>query len=275
MIAEHQHLVQKGVRLVELRLDHINGTVNLKRLVADRPGPVIVTCRRKEDGGQWDGSEDDRVTLLRSAIAEGVEYVDLEEDIADSIPRFGDTKRIVSFHDFSGTPADLKHLHASMAAKDADVVKLATMARCTHDNVRMLSLIAESTVPTVGLCMGDIGTPTRILSTKFGAPFTFASFTESKTIAPGQLSYRQMSSIYGQEKIGPNTQVFGVIADPVGHSLSPHIHNASYQSLGLDCVYLPLRVPVDDLAQFIADCGAMGLEGLSVTIPHKETVLEH
>ena len=52
MIAEHRHLAEQGIRLVELRLDYIQGTVQLQRLLKDRPCPVIVTCRRAADGGR-------------------------------------------------------------------------------------------------------------------------------------------------------------------------------------------------------------------------------
>ena len=91
MIAEHKHLAEQGAKLVELRVDYIMRAVNLKRLVTDRPCPVIITCRREQDGGKWEKTEEERLMLLRSAIAEGVDYVDLEEDIAGSIPRFGKT----------------------------------------------------------------------------------------------------------------------------------------------------------------------------------------
>ena len=82
VIAEHKHLVEQGAQLVELRLDYINGQINLKRVLTDRPSPVIVTIRRQQDGGKYNGGEEARLMLLRTAIAEGVEYVDLEEDIA-------------------------------------------------------------------------------------------------------------------------------------------------------------------------------------------------
>src|SRR6266576_3428071 len=87
VIAEHRHLVQQGARLVELRLDYINGEVNLRRLLVDRPCAVVVTCRRERDGGKFERNEETRQMLLRTAIAEGVEYVDLEEDVAGTIPR--------------------------------------------------------------------------------------------------------------------------------------------------------------------------------------------
>ena len=82
VIAEHRHLADQGARLAELRLDYLNGDVNIRRLIVDRPSPVIITCRRQAEGGKYTGEEDHRLVLLRTAIAEGVEYVDLEEDIA-------------------------------------------------------------------------------------------------------------------------------------------------------------------------------------------------
>jgi 3-dehydroquinate dehydratase/shikimate dehydrogenase len=163
MIAEHKHLVEQGAKLVELRLDYINGEVNIRRLIAERPCPVMVTCRRERDGGKWARPEAQRLMLLRTAIAEGVEYVDLEEDVAGQVPRYGKTKRLVSFHDFRKTPDDLESIHQRLAGLDADVVKIATMANHPHDNVRMLRLLRQAKVPTVAFCMGDIGTPTRVL----------------------------------------------------------------------------------------------------------------
>ena len=58
MKAEHKHLAEQGVKLVELRLDYINGEVSLRRLIADRPCPVVVSCRRNCDGGKYAGTED-------------------------------------------------------------------------------------------------------------------------------------------------------------------------------------------------------------------------
>ena len=64
MIAEHQHLVEQGAELVELRLDYIGRAVNLTKLMMNRPGPVVVTVRRREDGGRWMKSEQERLMLL-------------------------------------------------------------------------------------------------------------------------------------------------------------------------------------------------------------------
>ena len=275
VIAEHRHLADNGVGLVELRLDFIQGNVQVRRLLADRPCPAVVTCRRPADGGHWSRSEEERRLVLRTAIVEGADYVDLEDDIAGAVPRYGRTKRIVSHHDFTGTPADLDSLQRQMAALDADVVKIATMAICPEDNLRMLEMVRGAEIPTVGICMGEIGMPTRVLCGRFGSPFTYATFHEDRLLAPGQIGWRQMRDVYRYDSITPATKVYGVIADPVAHSYSPVVHNAALAEAGIDAVYLPFRVPAENLDEFLFEAHRWPLSGLSVTIPHKEAVLRH
>ncbi len=272
MLLEHRDLVSRGAKLVELRLDYLSSRVNLPRLLAERPSPVVVTCRREQDGGKFTGTEEQRLMVLREAIVAGADYVDLEEDIAGQVRRYGKTKRVISYHNFRNTPDDLQEIAGRLAALDADIVKIATMANRPHDNVRMLEMVSASKLPTVGMCMGDIGTPSRILCARAGAPFTYATFHHERALAPGQLSFQQMQDTYRYESIGEKTAVYGVIADPVAHSLSPQIHNAAFGERGVDAVYVPFRVPADDLKQFFEDVPKLGIRGLSVTIPHKEAI---
>jgi 3-dehydroquinate dehydratase/shikimate dehydrogenase len=274
MIAEHRHMVELGAKLVELRLDYIAGPINIRRLIADRPCPVIISCRRPADGGKWQGSEEQRMLLLRTAISQGIEYVDLEDDVAASVPRFGKTKRIVSFHDFRKTPDDLDAIHRRLAQCDPDIVKISTMVNHPGDNVRILDVVRKAKVPTVGMGMGDIGVPTRILAGKFGSPITYATFSQDRALAPGQLGFEQMLQVFRYDQINAETEVYGVVADPIGHSLSPLIHNAAFAHLGMNKVYVPFRVPREDLGRFIDDAGALDIRGLSVTIPHKEEVVK-
>jgi 3-dehydroquinate dehydratase/shikimate dehydrogenase len=275
MIAEHKHLAEQGSQLVELRVDWIVRPVNLKRLLTDRPCPVVFTCRREADGGKWAKSEAERQILLRSAIVEGVDYVDLEDDVAASIPRYGKTKRIVSYHNFRETPENLKEIHQRLASLDADIVKLATMAHSQYDNLRMMRLVKESTIPTIGLCMGEVGMPTRVLCLKFGSPFSFATFHADRALAPGQLAFKDMRDLYRAHQINADTEVYGVMADPVAHSLSPRVHNAGFARMNLNKVYVPFRVSREELPSFLANCRELGVKGLSVTIPHKEEVLRY
>jgi 3-dehydroquinate dehydratase/shikimate dehydrogenase len=275
VIAEQKHLSDHGIKLVELRLDYIQGPVQVKRLLKDRPCPSIITCRRSTDGGRWSQGEDARLLVLRTAIVEGADYVDLEDDIATKVPRYGKTKRIVSHHDFHKTPSDLASLHRRLADMDADVVKIATMANHPTDNLRMLELVHSSKVPTVGVCMGEIGTPTRILGGRHGAPFTYATFHDDRVLAPGQIGWRRMQEVYRYDELSMQTKIFGVVADPVAHSLSPVVHNAALKAACIDGVYLPFRVPAEQIDDFLEAAGRWPLAGLSVTIPHKERVLGH
>lgn len=271
--AEHQALAQRGAQLVELRLDWLQRAPDLGRLLQGRPTPTIITCRRPVDGGRWAGGEEQRQMLLRSAIVAGVEYVDLEADIAQKIRRYGKTKRIVSHHDFVQTPDDLEEIYARLAELDPDVIKLVTMANAPADCVRLLRLVRGAKIPTVAFCMGEFGVPSRLLCGKYGAPFTYATFSRDREIAPGQLSFDEMRGLYYYDQIGPQTQVFGVLGDPVGHSLSPLLHNAAMRHVGFDGVYLPLRVPPDRFEATLNEFEWLDVRGYSVTIPHKEAAL--
>ncbi len=273
MIAEYQFLAEQGADLVEMRLDFIGRHIDLRRLLEKRHCPVVVTCRRREDGGRWEKTEQERLMLLRSAIASGVDFVDLEDDIAASVPRYGSTKRIVSLHNFEGTPDDLESIHARLAALDADVVKIATMANSFADCIRMLRLVESSQIPTIGLCMGDIGVLTRILALRYGAPFTYTTLSSERKIAPGQITFETMRDVYRPAAIDAETRLFGVVADPVAHSLSPQLHNANFAHHQLNCRYLPFRIVPDELPLFLEWCKQSRVEGLSVTIPHKEAML--
>jgi 3-dehydroquinate dehydratase / shikimate dehydrogenase len=273
MLAEYHHLAEDGVKLVELRVDYIRSRIDLRRLLADRPCPCIVTCRREADGGQWTDTEQARLLLLRTAVVEGADYVDLEDDIAGGIPRYGKTKRIISYHNFRETPLDLEEIHQRLASKDADIVKIATMTHRPGDNLRMLRLIQQAKIPTVGLCMGEIGMPTRILCGKFGAPFSYATFHSERKMAPGQIGYKQMREIYHYDDINADTEVYGITADPVAHSMHPVVHNAAFHARKMNKVYVPFRVPRDDLRSFMDDCRGLEIKGLSVSIPHKDDVV--
>lgn len=274
-IAEHQSLAEQGVELVELRLDYIGRSIDLTRLLKDRPTAAVVTCRRKDDGGRWERTEDERLMILRSAIAMGVEYVDLEEDIARKIPRYGKTKRIVSLHDFDGTPDNLEELPERLAKLDADIVKIAVASSQFADVVRMIRLLENTRIPMIGISMGEIGSITRILYKRFGCPFTYCAPSSERKVAPGMLTFQQMRELYRVDSIDRDTKVFGVVADPVAHSYSPLIHNAAFAHQGLNARYIPFRIPAEDLGIFIQWCKQFGIGGLSVTIPHKETVLQY
>jgi 3-dehydroquinate dehydratase/shikimate dehydrogenase len=270
MQIEIQEAAKRGATLIELRLDFLAKAPDFKRLLADKPCPLIATVRRPEDGGRWGGTEPERQTLLRQAIVAGFDWVDLETDVADSIRRFGKVKRIVSYHNLRETPPDLDKIYKRMCGQDADVLKVAVTAHEPSDNLRVLELLRKAPKPTVGLCMGDLGMPSRVLGARHGAPFTYGAFNKERGLAPGLPSFEELIKIYHYPQINADTAVYGVIGDPVAHSLSPLIHNKAFRKLGVNAVYLPFRVPRGELGGFLKGFDSLGVSGYSVTIPHKE-----
>lgn len=275
--AEWKAAAEAGAELVELRIDLLRSEPNVQRILAERPTPVVFTVRRGSDGGVWRGDEEKRQRLLREAILLGVDYVDLEFDIAGSIPRFGQTKRIVSTHIFKKTPTDAELLALVKASreKQGDVVKIAAMSQSLSDASRMLELIDKTSGdgPVLGISMGPLGLFTRILGRKYGAPFTFAGFNPDRTFAPGMPLFQDLRRDYEYDRIDSQTEVYAVIGDPIGHSLSPAIHNAAFRSLDLNKVYVPIQMPAGRLKESLQELAWLDIKGYSVTIPHKEAMV--
>jgi 3-dehydroquinate dehydratase/shikimate dehydrogenase len=278
MLAEAQEAARRGARFIELRLDLLKRPPDFKRLLRDKTCPYVATVRRPEDGGRWKGSEEARRTLLRQAIAAGFDWVDLEHDVIDAIPRFGKVHRIVSYHNTHELPDDLEEIYRRMCRQDADLVKIAVRAQQPIDNLLVLRLLENAPLPTVAFCMGDLGIPSRILGARFGAPFTYAAFNKERTLAPGMPSFEEIDKVYHYRDIDRNTQVFGVLGDPVAHSLSPLVHNTAFRQLRINSVYVPLRVPRGDMPEYLRALDHIPVRGYSVTIPHKEqaaTIAQH
>ena len=152
---------------------------------------------------------------------------------------------ILSAHDFDRTPEHPEAALAEMASQPCDVVKLACKANTVVDALRMLecaTILGREPAPRSQLAMGEAGLITRVLARKFGAFLTFASLETGKESAPGQVSIRDMRELYRWDAIREDTEVYGVIGCPVGHSMSPAMFNAAFTETDRNAVYLPLRV---------------------------------
>jgi 3-dehydroquinate dehydratase/shikimate dehydrogenase len=274
LLEEWKAAADAGAELVELRIDCLRRDVELSRLLANRYTPIVFTIRKSSDGGLWRGDEEKRRRLLREAIVAGVDYVDLEADTAPHIRRYGKTKRIISHHDFQHVPADLEDRAHRMAELDADVVKIAALARSVPQAARLLALPRDSKTPTIAIAMGEVGQFTRILGAKFGSPFTYSGFNPDRTFAPGMPLLADLRNDYAYDQINPDTEIYAVIGDPIGHSLSPAIHNAAFRHLGLNKVLVPLKIPPGEVPNALRALDFLRIRGISVTIPHKEDVVE-
>ena len=133
----------------------------------------------------------------------------------------------------------------------ADVYKLVGTARKPTDTGRMLAAAGLSPkMPLVTLAMGEIGFPTRVLRRPSAPSSPMPRPLHAQGTAAGQVNARQLRSLYRIEKFTRAAKIYGVVADPVRHSVSPQVHNRAFQSRRIDAVYVPLLVNPNQLRDF-------------------------
>jgi 3-dehydroquinate dehydratase/shikimate dehydrogenase len=109
----------------------------------------------------------------------------------------------------------------------------------------------------------------------FGGAYTYAAPLCASGTAAGQVNAESLRHLYRVEKLGKSTRIYGVIADPVRHSISPAVHNRAFQCRRVDAVYLPFLVPPAHLRDFFSLAAKLPLAGFSVTIPHKQKIIRY
>ncbi len=260
-----------GADLVELRVDFLEEEFFIGEILKNINGPALVTIRRKIDGGLWDKDEQSRIKILQQAQQFGAHAIDVESDCFQNFSKSGECLRVLSYHNFAQTPNDIDVLHKSFEAHRPEIVKVACFANHNSDSVRILDLYRNANLPLIAFCMGTIGFPSRVLAlTKKNSPWMYTNFSDNFVNAPGIPVFKDVRSIYDIKSLSHETKVFGVMGDPIGHSLSPAIHNASYKALGYPGVYLPFHISPSDFSSAIEAYEAIPVLGFSVTIPHKE-----
>ena len=271
--------------VMEFRLDYLDpAQVTLElmgRWVSMAGVPVIATLRRKPYGGLFIGSKVDQLEILSKIQGAGFAFLDIEiETLEVLLPtelgkiKRGPSRLIASYHNFKKTPLNLDPIFHRILAVEPDVVKIATLATSFSDNFRLIQIInlaKDRGVAIIPVAMGELGAYSRLVASSCGALLTYASSRKGKEAAPGQLTAQAMHYVYRLNAINPNTVFYGVIGYPIGHSLSPHIHNYAFEQAGLDCRYLPL--PTSNLEDFSPHLE--NFSGLSVTLPHKVSILKY
>ncbi len=271
--------------LIELRLDYLAQPLaaipRIRRLMEVRPDAILIaTCRRQAAGGQFRGSVASELEVLQKAAEAGCPALDISIETAEAIKESAWEKLraqaaiILSSHNFKNT-TKLEECFERMRAYTADFYKVVGTATCLHDNVVMARFLEKycSEYPMVGMCMGDQGILSRILAIRAGAAFTFGAAEAGKETAPGQPTFRVLRDFYRVEQIDSVTKFYGIAGNPVSHSMSPWVLNAAFRRENVNAVYVPLYArTLDDLLATTTD---LPLDGLSVTMPYKQSVVEH
>ena len=274
---------EAGADLVELRLDQYTGREEVMRIAKAVHAHTILTLRPTWEGGEADIPESERLNLLRDASFSGTSFVDVELKSLQADPSLREdigSQLIASSHDFKGRPDRLTNLFNDLNDAPGDIAKIVWLARSIRDNIEAFELLQHRQKPTIALCMGEAGLMSRVLAKKFGAFLTFASLRDESATAPGQVTIADMKRLYRWDALNAKTKVYGVVGSPIMHSMSPAIHNAAFEQVGHDGVYLPMLVQAgyESFKAFMEsflEFAPLDLSGLSVTIPHKENALRY
>ncbi len=256
------------VDAVEVRLD-LMSTVPPPTVLGTLPLPTVVTCRPVREGGHYTGPESERIALLREAGQAGVAAVDIEWDAAEALEGPLSALRIVSRHFFTHSPDNLFALWDDLAARGADVVKLATYAHTLLDALRVCELFRYATRPTIAIAMGEAGLLTRLIAPFFPTAFlTYGAQNDAEAVAPGQVSVRRMREHYHVHRIRPGIYLYGYLAPDANKSHVVAEINAHWYNEDVAAVLLPLQpTPEDELANVLARAWGLGFQGVWVAPP--------
>jgi 3-dehydroquinate dehydratase/shikimate dehydrogenase len=277
--------------LVELRLDCLSSDefarLPLEQLQNSYLPNLIITLRDPNQGGHCNLSYQERANFWRQRFQQkGRALFDIELDLVKDLVSEGavtDWSRVIcSHHDFDGVPENLDEIYTQIAQTPAGTIKIAVRPNDVTDCLVLFRLIDRACADgrqIIAIAMGDAGAATRILGPSRGGFLTYGASQEDHSTAPGQLTAEELRELYRVEKINHNSAIYGLVGFPAMHSVSPHMHNAAFEHLQLDGVYIPFEVK--DAVEFFKRMVhprsrelQWNLQGLSITAPHKLTVME-
>ncbi len=284
-MVEKAEALSRDNDFVELRLDYLRNPApampKLKAFTDYHPHVrLIATCRREAGGGKFRGSLASQLEILMKAAAAGCQLIDLEIESAsrckpEQLERLRDRAALIlSFHDFRGTKK-LEQTLDELKEFPADFYKVVSTATTLHDNVVMMKFLEKESDQhsLVGMCMGEQGIISRVLGVRAGSAFTFAAVSAEEKTAPGQITAQELRDTYRIDQVDTATKVYGVVGDPVAHSLSPTIMNVAFRRENVNAVYLALHAKT--LKDLLSCVREIPIHGLSVTMPYKQEIVAH
>jgi 3-dehydroquinate dehydratase/shikimate dehydrogenase len=283
------NVYRKYIDLAELRVDFLNKDerLHIRRFPEMAGIPCILTIRRKADGGNFAEGEANRAMLFARGLAfaqndpsKNFAYVDFEEDfyvpsLQDAALAFG-TRIIRSCHDINEYIPNIAAKIATMRVTGYEIAKISCTAKSMSDVTDMFREAQKLQDSEHILCaMGPFGIPTRILSSYLGSYLTYTSPKEVNIQMQnlGHIDPKTLDEVFSFHDIGVNTKLFGITGFPLEKTASPQLHNSGYRRHGMNAVYIPIRaVNIKNALEF-ADM--LGMKGLSITVPHKEEILQY
>ncbi len=279
----------EGATVVELRADLLPD-LDPAEAVARCPLPILFTLRSEVEGGRGPADPVLRERAFSRARDAGVALIDLEaERDLPVLARLGlDAQQVIlSWHDPSGTPADLENRVSRLLAHPSGLVKVVVTPGNLADLGRVLALSlrfnrSRRRRRLVAFGMGPLGLPSRYLAPLLGPRVAYAAWSAGAPAAPGQVPVARLRAAMGH-LAGPPRRLFAVVGASVEGSLSPVMHAGGYAAAGMHALMVPVSVPEpEDPAELFRPAGedlfsrtiGLGLQGLAVTAPWKGAAVE-
>ena len=280
---------RKYTDIAELRVDCLNPDERL--LIRQFPQradiPVILTIRRDIDGGYFNSGDGARINLMARGLAyadadkrRNFAYLDIEEDL--NVPSLEEAARtfgikiIRSYHNVKGTDTDLSEKFRSMLRSEDAIIKISVYANSTSDVYRLMQTGKEfKKQAKILIASGHYGIYSRILARQFGSFLSYTSALaepDALPAAPGQIEITELVNNYNFKSIKNDTKIFGVLGNPLKKTASPVFFNSIFKMEGISAVYVPF--PSDSVDVFFNMIKDFNIQGLSVTVPFKEEVIE-
>lgn len=259
--------------LVEIRLDRFLQPPDLKLLLETCPNPSVVSCRRIRDGGYWQGSDAARLALLRQSVFEKADYVEIELDCAESIRRYGTTKRIISYTNLDEVPTNLETIYDDAASRDADIVKMTLAVRTMEDVWAVVRLLLRGKGPLLTVGVHEHAMLLELLGRRFMSPWGHASLERGLEPMPGMTCIEDATDIYDIENIDAKTPLLGIVGQPREQALTARILNHGFRLLDnrTRCVPIDMSCAPDTLTKMAS---AIKLAGIIVHGAGRELIMK-
>lgn len=237
----------RNADLIELCLDHLVKEPDITDLLSAVDKPIIVSCRRREDGGKWKGTDEQRMTLLRQAIVAGPAYIELDLETAKGIPRFGDTKRVISYTSLDKPLGKVDGIFEQAAKAKADVVKFTWPTATLGSTWPLLAAVTKKReIPVVGMGLGEASLMFSLLGRKYGSPWIYAALEKGMEAHSGQPTAFDLDEVYDWNAITPQTRFVGLFGYGASEAAVVRVLNAGFRMLDLNVRCLPMRLSETD-----------------------------
>ncbi|MEW4487585.1 type I 3-dehydroquinate dehydratase [Thalassoglobus sp. JC818] len=239
--------------IIELCLDHFSKDPDIEDLISAVDKPIVVSCRRKQDGGQWEGTEEDRLLLLRRAIAAGPAYIELDLDIANDVPRFGSTQRVISFTRLDRPETDIDRIFDDAANARADIVKFTWPTPTLGAAWPLLVAVSQKRrLPVVGMGLGRPELTFSLLGLRYGSPWIYAALEKGMEAHDGQATVFELNDTYHASDIDSKTRFIAVSGFGESQTLTTRVLNAAFKELDMNVRCLPIELEdVSDLKRML------------------------